>query len=202
MIKPDLQLCRDRSQVQSRTSHFCVVANDGPDLKCLTVILYLKYGIRQILPCKLWFEYNKGSLFLWRITCSVWLVCHGVMCRPRSEVFRNGLPYRVLLEAPHPSAPALQHFSVFNPLQIPTSGHRCIFSILASSPYNYFTARFPWVLSLTWFKEGLSQGERRQSNIWKIYTSKKHRFIWRAANQWPLFGETLFSSVPPSNSLV
>ena len=33
MIKPDQQLYRDRSQVQSRTSHFCVVVNDGPDLE-------------------------------------------------------------------------------------------------------------------------------------------------------------------------
>ena len=30
---------------------------------------------------------------------------------------------------------------------------------------------------------------------------KNHWFAWRA-NQWPLIGETLFSSVPPSNSLV
>ena len=30
---------------------------------------------------------------------------------------------------------------------------------------------------------------------------KNHWFTWRA-NQWPLIGETLFSSVPPSNSLV
>ena len=30
---------------------------------------------------------------------------------------------------------------------------------------------------------------------------KTHWFAWRA-NQWPLIGETLFSSVPPSNSLV
>ena len=30
---------------------------------------------------------------------------------------------------------------------------------------------------------------------------KSHWFAWRA-NQWPLVGETLFSSVPPSNSLV
>ena len=30
---------------------------------------------------------------------------------------------------------------------------------------------------------------------------KNHWFAWRA-NQWPLAGETLFSSVPPSNSLV
>ena len=30
---------------------------------------------------------------------------------------------------------------------------------------------------------------------------KNHWFAWRA-NQWPLVGETLFSSVPPSNSLV
>ena len=29
---------------------------------------------------------------------------------------------------------------------------------------------------------------------------KNHWFAWRA-NQWPLIGETLFSSVPPSNSL-
>ena len=30
---------------------------------------------------------------------------------------------------------------------------------------------------------------------------KTHWFAWRA-NQWPLFGKTLFSSVPPCNSLV
>ena len=33
------------------------------------------------------------------------------------------------------------------------------------------------------------------------FSKKNHWFAWRA-NQWPLKGETLFSSVPPSNSLV
>ena len=55
--------------------------------------------------------------------------------------------------------------------------------------------------------------ERRRSRGWRgpgLATSstffcflfvKKHWFAWRAI-QWTLIGETLFSSVPPSNSLV
>ena len=34
-----------------------------------------------------------------------------------------------------------------------------------------------------------------------LFVKKNHWFAWRA-NQWPLAGETLFSSVPPSNSLI
>ena len=44
-------------------------------------------------------------------------------------------------------------------------------------------------------------GGHRQSNIREAGQVKNHWFTWRA-NQWPLIGGTLFSSFPPSNSLV
>ena len=124
-----------------------------------------------------------------RITCSVWLVCHGVMCRPRSEVFRNGLPYRVLLEAPHPSAPALQHFSVFNPLQIPTSGHRSIFLSLLL-PKTISVPGFPGSLALL----GSRKVEAKESAGNQIYgkeTSKKSSIYLEGKSMTPLRGNTI-----------
>ena len=45
-----------------------------------------------------------------------------------------------------------------------------------------------------------------QQQVWTLtqflpFFVKNHWCAWRA-NQWPLIGETLFSSVPPSNSLI
>ena len=52
-------------------------------------------------------------------------------------------------------------------------------------------------VSALWVKPGLATN----SILFCFLFVKTHWFAWRP-NQWPLIGETLFSSLPPSNSLV
>ena len=54
------------------------------------------------------------------------------------------------------------------------------------------------------FGPPVKQGSSRSAhwlNFFTFLSVKNHTLAWRA-NQWPLIWETLFSSVPPSNSLV
>ena len=55
--------------------------------------------------------------------------------------------------------------------------------------------------SKTVLRHTFRPGQATNSIFFYFLFVKTHWFAWRA-NQWPLSGETLFSSVPPSNSLV
>ena len=80
------------------------------------------------------------------------------------------------------------------------------FLVFVSDPWRPFwadTSRF-----LTWnLTRTLSAWNLTRDQVWPLtqffsvsFFVKNHWFAWRT-NQWPLIGEILFSSVPPSNRL-
>ena len=149
-----------------------------------TPLSILLTGSRNLLTMKLTFFPLWPSIAPFIHKCSLYSnvkICETLM-----------LPWKKRLWTPHPRNPKITRWITLKNISSTEAAH-----------YHIWVAQSTWhqTGNHTWSCFTNSQWGSRQSNMRGVREVKFHWFAWRA-NQWPLVGETLFSSVPPSNSLV